>query len=155
MFCSNICLVALVILIAKFLMLFTMTLNYNKIHKDFNKSLSDTQKKTYKNIVGERRRIYLVGYFTGLVLSVVAIIAKYSLTHENTLSIICLATIISTLTTYFFYILHPKSSYMIEVLKNDKQIKNWLKVYKSMQFRFHLCYLMGIIGTGLLHYSFC
>ena len=48
MFCSNICLVALVILIAKFLMLFTMTLNYNKIHKDFNKSLSDTQKKHIK-----------------------------------------------------------------------------------------------------------
>ena len=155
MFCSNVCLTALVIFIAKLVMLFTMTFSYNNIHKEFNKSLSHTQTKIYKKIISERRRIYLYGYSLGLVLSFLAIYPSMKYLKNSTLSIICLALTISTIVTYFFYILHPKSKYMIEILKNNKQIKNWLKVYKSMQFKFHLSYLLGIIIVALVSFSIC
>jgi len=155
-FCSsNICLMGLAILVAKFIILFTMTFNYGKIHTDFKNSLNDDQKNIYIGIIDERRKIYLKGYILGIILSVVIVLLNKFLLKNKIPNILCWVLVISSITSYFFYILSPKSKYMLEVLNNNTQIKNWLKVYKSMQTRFHFSYLLGVIATVILNYSIC
>ena len=44
---------------------------------------------------------------------------------------------------------------MIQIIETKEQINNWLNIYKNMQFKFHLSFLIGIISTTLIHYSFC
>jgi RsiW-degrading membrane proteinase PrsW (M82 family) len=155
-FCnSNICLLGLAILVAKFIMLFTMTFNYGEIHKDFMTSLDDGQKKIYIGIIDERRKIYLKGYIFGIILSVSIVLLNKFLLKNKISNILCWVVVISCMTTYFYYILSPKSKYMLEVLNKDTQIKNWLKVYKSMQSRFHFSYLLGVVAVLVLNYSIC
>lgn len=155
MFCTNTCLLALLFIITKIIILFTMKFPYNKLHKDFNNSLDEKQLEAYKKIISERRRIYILGYILGVLISIIVILVNYFLLKKDKLSILCLAVVISTLTTYFFYILYPKSKYILEVIETKEQVNNWLKIYKSMQFRFHISFFLGIIGTALCHYSFC
>jgi hypothetical protein len=39
---------------------------------------------------------------------------------------------------------------------NDKtQIQGWLAIYKKMQFKFHLGFVLGIIAVTIYAYSFC
>ena len=155
MFCSNICLVAMIFIITKIIILFTITLPYNNSQKELNNSLDQKQKETYKKIISERRRIYIMGYLIGITLSIAVILVNVFVLKQNKSSAVCLAVVISSITTYFFYILYPKSKYMIQVLETKEQINNWLSIYKSMQFKFHFSFLLGIISTTLIHYSFC
>ena len=155
MFCTNTCLLALIFIVTKVIILFTITLPYNKIQKDFNESLDDKQKNSYKKIISERRRIYIMGYILGIILSIVVILLNIFVIKKDKISMLCLAVVISSITTYFFYILYPKSKYMIQVIETKEQINNWLSIYKSMQFRFHISFLLGIVATSFAHYSFC
>ena len=155
MFCSNIGLLALIFIIAKIFILFTITLSYSKAQKDLNNSLDEKQQEAYKKIISERRRIYIMGYIIGIVLSVFTILLNLFVFKQNRTAVRCLSVIIVSLTSYFFYILYPKSQYMIQVIETKEQINNWLSIYKSMQFKFHTSFLLGIIAAGLGHYSFC
>ena len=155
MFCTNICLLALIFIVTKIIILFTITLPYSKIHKVFNESLDDMQRTAYKKIISERRRIYIMGYIAGIVLSVAIILINLFVIKKNKLSALCLAVVVSSITTYLAYILHPKSKYMLQVIETKEQINNWLSIYKSMQFRFHISFLLGVVATALGHYSFC
>ena len=155
MFCSNIGLLALVFIITKIIILFTITLPYTKAQKDLNDSLDETQRGAYKKIISERRRIYIMGYIIGIVLSVFIVLLNLFVLKQNRVAVRCLCAIIVSLISYFFYILHPKSKYMIQVIETKEQINNWLSIYKSMQFKFHISFILGIIAAGLGHYSFC
>jgi len=154
MFCSNICLVGIAFIIAQFIMLFSMTFN-NKEHIILNNSLDEAQKGVYKKIVSKRRQIYIKGYLLGIVLSMIVILLNYYYFKKDKLGALCIGIVISVLTTYFFYILSPKSKYMLEVLETREQINNWLKIYKSMKFKFHLSFLLGLIASFLIQYSVC
>ena len=46
MFCSNICLLAMIFIITKIIILFTITLPYNNSQKELNNSLDQKQKET-------------------------------------------------------------------------------------------------------------
>ena len=58
-------------------------------------------------------------------------------------------------TSYFYYILSPKSKYMVSYLEGKDQIKQWLKIYKQMQFNYHIGFLLGMSGIIALSASYC
>ena len=155
MFCTNTCLLAIIFIVTKVVILFTITLPYNNSQKDLNNSLDQKQTEAYKKIISERRSIYIKGYLVGIILSIIVILVNLFVFKQNKVNTLCLSVVISSITTYFFYILHPKSKYMIQIIETKEQINNWLNIYKNMQFKFHLSFLIGIISTTLIHYSFC
>ena len=57
------------------------------------------------------------------------------------------------LVNYFFYILYPKKQYMLQYLDKKNENIAWLKIYRKMQFRYHLAFLLGTIASGLLCYT--
>ena len=49
--------------------------------------------------------------------------------------------------------LYPKPLYMIEILNTRKENQAWLKIYKYMQYRYHISFLLGLIFAYFLYKS--
>jgi len=119
--------------------------------RNFMKSLSEPQLERYKLIISERRNIYLSGYLLGLSLSAIVIVGMMD--SLNKMQMICLTGSITFLTSYFYYILSPKQDLMVLYLDNRSQRYEWQKIYKKMQFNYHVGLLLGIIASILITMS--
>ena len=155
MTCSGTCFIAFVFLIANIYTILSCTSN-SKLKQDFIDVLNEDQKIIYKNIIIERRNIYYFGYILGLIISLIVVILNKKLfkIRLNNISLVCLVGSITFITNYLFYILYPKSDYMLLHLNDKKQIGEWLNIYKKMQFKFHLGFIFGIIAVMIFCYSF-
>ena len=119
--------------------------------------LSPENKQRYINIADERKNIYLKGFGLGFVISIIALIIlnNNKMFKVTKLTNICFVLAISYCVNYFFYILHPKSDYMVLHLKNLEEKKAWLNIYKTMQFNYHLGFALGLVGMIFIGNSFC
>jgi hypothetical protein len=61
---------------------------------------------------------------------------------------------ITLATNYFYYVLSPKSDWMVLHLKKSSDAANWLQVYRAMQVNYHVGLVLGIAGTVLLSNAF-
>jgi hypothetical protein len=160
MVCAISCSIALVFLIG--MIYHTFAVDKSDMYNRFMDTLSPSQQDTYNKIVCERRNIYLSGYAVGLILSVLYIQFFYSNNNnekENRThpyhSVLCIVAAITFLTSYFFYILYPKSELMIVKLDDEKQRKQWVTIYKTMQYHYHFGMVLGIIAVVFLARALC
>jgi hypothetical protein len=58
------------------------------------------------------------------------------------------------LTNYFYYMLSPKSDWMLNHTNNPEQVKAWLQMYREMSYNYHAGLALGIIGVGILAFAF-
>lgn len=154
--CKTSCLISLVFIIS--MIITNLSLDKFEVMKKFNQTLNDKQKKTYEDITNERRNIYYQGFILGLVLSIILLFIlnkTLSLTVFNKTTTLCIIGATSFLTNYFYYILTPKSDYMLLHLTDKNQISEWLNVYKTMQYVNHLGFALGIVGVVFLGNAFC
>ena len=127
----------------------------------YQKSLDEKQKEVYEKIVNERKNIALQGYGLGLGLSVGFLVSRHLMTKRketflrSSISTLCLTAAITFIVQYFYYILSPKSHWMLNQLTNEEQKQQWLKVYRAYSWNYHLSMLIGLIGAGLLGYGVC
>lgn len=121
-----------------------LVVNYNKkeLLDKFTNTLDDNQKKRYKNIMKERLNIYLQGMLLGLVFGFLYL----QVVSEKELVRACMFAVIVLGTNYFYYILKPKSDYMVKHLQNQKQRLAWLDIYKEMQFRCKMGFVIGAVA---------
>ena len=154
MICGTTCIIALVFLIANIYTILSCT-NNKKTKQDFLDVLNEKQKTTYENIINERKNIYYIGYFLGIVLSLISyfISKKILKIRFNNISLVCFIGAITFVTNYLFYILYPKSDYMLLHLSDKEQITQWLKIYRKMQVKFHIGFVLGIIAVMIFCYS--
>ena len=54
---------------------------------------------------------------------------------KNQRRIVFVSLAISILTSHYYYLLMPKSDYILKHLENKEQINAWLKMYKEMNFK--------------------
>ena len=119
--------------------------------------LSNENKQRYVNIANERKNIYLKGFGLGFIISIFAlfVLNNNKMFKVNKLVNICFVLATSFSVNYFFYILHPKSDYMVLHLKDDEEKQAWLDIYKTMQFNYHLGFALGLVGMIFIGNSFC
>lgn len=119
--------------------------------------LSNENKQRYASIANERKNIYLKGFGLGFVISLLALVIlnNNKMFKVNKLVNICFVLATSFSVNYFFYILHPKSDYMVLHLKDDGEKQAWLNIYKTMQFNYHLGFALGLVGMIFVGNSFC
>ncbi len=163
MTCCISCFVALVFFVANIYLM--LTVDCKKTHQKFYDLLDDRQKLIKKNIVEERKSIYFKGYGIGLVLSFIFIyfykyskankksIINKSINNKSTWFIVCIVGAITFICNYLYYILSPKSTYMIEHLTTSEQIKEWLKIYRTMQIKYHTGLVLGIVAVMVFGYA--
>ena len=149
----NLCIIAMVFLVANIYTIVSCTNNNYKL--DFKNLLTKQQNLIYEKIIEERKKIYYYGYIFGIFLSliIITILIKITKIKINNISIMCIVGTITFVTNYLFYILYPKTDYMLLHLNDKKQIEGWLKIYKYMQFKFHLGFIFGIIAVIIFSYS--
>jgi hypothetical protein len=151
---------ASVFLIANVYTIFSCTNDNNK--QEFKNTLTQEQQELYEKIIQERKNIYYGGFILGIALSFIALYfgEKYLFfidkkTKLSNIPRICMVASIAFVTNYLFYILYPKTDYMLLHLNDKTQIQGWLNIYKKMQFKFHLGFVLGIIAVTIYAYSFC
>lgn len=126
------------------------------IVKHYKSSLSSDLQKRYENISNERTNISYQGYTLGVILSFIIIF--YNLTFKrspmNTTTLVCTVVATAFITNYFYYMLYPKSDWMLNHMTNKEEIKAWLLMYREMQFNYHMGLVLGIIAVGILAFAF-
>ena len=156
MVCMKSCIIATMFIVA---MIFTMYNSYSTSSiQQFTAVLSTKQKAIYKKIADERRNIYFKGFGLGLLLSFLFLFWKSATKNSykiNRFSTICVVGAITFTTNYFYYMLAPKSDWMILHIDGDKQKQAWLSVYKKMQYNYHLGALLGLVGAFFIANMFC
>jgi hypothetical protein len=128
----------------------------NKTIINYKKQLPKELSELYDKIRNERLRINYFGYSLGFMLSLLIILYNYSLKRNkltNT-SLICLVIVVTFFTNYFYYILSPKSTYMLDNINSPEQTRAWLQMYREMQYQYHFGMVIGIIAVVMLALAF-
>lgn len=152
--CTITCFIALVIVVAMIIM--SLMVSNDPFIKSYRNNFPDDIKNEYDRIVAERQTIFYTGYLIGFVLSIITIIISINVLKRKMSAslMVCMTIVLSSIVNHLYYVLSPKSNYMINLLKTDQQRSDWLKMYKSMQFYFHGSFVLGIIAVGVFTYSF-
>lgn len=126
------------------------------IVKHYKASLSSDLQKRYDKISKERTNISYQGYILGVILSLGIIFYNLKIKNSkmNTTSLVCIVLATAFVTNYFYYMLSPKSDWMLENLQNKDEIKAWLLMYREMQYNYHIGLVLGIIAVGILAFAF-
>ena len=148
--CSVTCLVALSLIIAT--IYFHNATTKSKIVKEYKAHLPTNLQTLYDKISQERLRINYYGYALGIILSFIIILLYHR--KLTNVSLICLVIVVSFFTNYFYYILSPKTDYMLNHINSPELVKSWLTMYKEMQYNYHLGFVIGILSVGVLAYAF-
>lgn len=154
MACSISCMISLVFIIG--MIYFYEISGKSKIVNHYKSSLSSDLQKRYDKITNERKNISYQGYALGFILSLFIIFYNLKIKGVNigNTSLICIVVATSFVTNYFYYILHPKSDWMLNHLQNKEEIRVWLQMYREMQYNYHMGLVLGIVGVGVLAFAF-
>ncbi len=123
----------------------------SEIVKQYKSTLPADLQQKYEDITAERRKISYQGYGLGLLLSFVIL---YHRRKMNTTSLVCTVMATCFLTNYFYYMLSPKSDWMLNHVTDKDQVHAWLLMYRSMSFHYHLGIVFGIIAVGMFAFAF-
>lgn len=154
-FCSSWCYVAIVFLVANLYISFTADKTERK--GKFYDTLSLEEINRYEAIVRERRDIYLKGYIFGLIISILFLYGAKGIRRTSMINtgLICIVGAITLVCNYLFYIIHPKSDYMVLHLNSKIQRERWHDIYRHMQFKYHFGLILGIAASMLFAKSVC
>mgnify|MGYP001446590553 CR=1 FL=1 len=147
--CVNFCLIGSALLGSSLVTMATSKTSGN--FKKFNDLLTDDQKKIYKDIHKERLTIYIQGLILGTLLAI--FVTKQSAFKQT--NNVCLFVTIALGVNWMYYLLYPKTKYMLEELGTKEQNKAWLAIYKEMKLRCLIGLILGAAGNILLGFGMC
>ena len=155
--CYISCALATVFVISSIFM--TNATQQNKTIQYYQSQLPSNLQNLYAKITAERQRIYYYGYTLGLIISIIVIYYNNNLRPHNNLkmtttTMVGVVITISFITNYFYYMLSPKSTYMLEHINSPEQTKAWLTMYKTMQYYWHAGLVLGIVSVAFLALAF-
>lgn len=152
--CSISCMISTVFIIG--MIYFYNITDKSAIVRSYKQQLPSDLQKRYEKIAKERMTISYYGYGCGLLLSLCIIFYNLKLKGMklNTFSLVCTVMATCFLTNYFFYMLYPKSDWMLNHVNSPEQVKAWLQMYKEMSYNYHAGLAFGIIAVGILAFAF-
>lgn len=154
MACSISCMISMIFIIGM-IYFYNMT-NKSEIVRHYKASLSSDLQKRYDKISKERLTIGYQGYTLGVILSLGIIFYNLKIKGRrmSNAALVCTVVATSFVTNYFYYILHPKTDWMLDHLQNKDEIKSWLQMYREMQYNYHMGLTLGIIAVGIFAFAF-
>jgi uncharacterized protein YacL len=128
----------------------------SEIVQNYKKKLPIKLQKRYEKISKERMKISYQGYILGFIFSLFIIFYNIKLKNMklNNISLVCTVMATSFLTNYFYYILSPKSDWMLNHTNNQEEVKAWLLMYREMSYNYHFGLALGIIAVGIFAFAF-
>ena len=122
--------------------------------QEFVAKLSPDSQRRYAAITQERQGIYFMGLFLGFILAMILLVCcrKYFMGRGG---ILCMVAAVAFSVNYFYYILSPKSDWMVLHLKSGEETQAWLKVYRTMQYNYHVGLVLGILAVVAFGNALC
>ena len=154
MACSITCFLSAVFVVAMICM--TNWMSTNQTTQKYQAQLPDKLQKIYSDIVQERREIFYTGYGIGFFIALFILFYNIRIRKEKVGwgSMICFTVSIAFLTNYFYYILTPKTKWMLEYIDSPEQTKAWFTLYRTMQVYYHGSLVLGLVAIALLTFAF-
>lgn len=128
----------------------------SEIVKHYKEKLTYPLQKRYEKIAKERMMISYRGYIIGFILSLFIIFYNVKMRgyKMNTISLVCVVMATCFLTNYFYYMLSPKSDWMLNHTGTQEEVKAWLQMYREMSYNYHMGIVLGIVAVGMLAFAF-
>jgi hypothetical protein len=128
----------------------------NEIVNHYKSSLPSDLQERYDKISKERLLISYQGYALGVIFSLGIIYYNLKIkgSKMNNTTLVCTVIATSFVTNYFYYMLHPKSDWLLNHLQNKEEIRTWLQMYRDMQYNYHMGLVLGIIAVGVFAFAF-
>ena len=154
MVCAISCMISTMFIVGM-IYFYNMT-NKSEIVKQYKNSLPSDLQKRYENISEERKRISIYGYILGLILSLFVVFYNIKIKGQrlNTFSLVCIVMATCFVTNYFYYMLSPKSDWMLNHVNNQQQTRAWLLMYREMSYNYHAGLVLGIVAVGIMAFAF-
>ena len=154
MACSISCIISAIFIIA--MIYFYNSTSKSGIALKYKSGLPKHLQQLYDKIVKERLMISYKGYILGFILSLFIIFWNLKIKRErfSNMSLVCVVLATSFLTNYFFYMLSPKSDWMLNHISDKKQAQSWLEMYRTFSLNYHVGLVLGIIGVGIFAFAF-
>jgi uncharacterized protein YacL len=92
----------------------------SNIVKQYKSTLPIELQQRYEKITDERRKISYQGYILGLFLSIIILFYNIRI-KMHSISLVCTVMATCFLTNYFYYMLSPKSDWMLNHTTNQDQ----------------------------------
>jgi hypothetical protein len=124
--------------------------------QNYQSQLPNRLQGVYQDIVSERSTIYYTGYALGVLLAVCIIFYNTQIRKErvSTTSMVCTVVASAFVVNYFYYILSPKTNWMLDHIQTTEQNKAWLEMYRNMQVFYHSGLVLGLVGLGVFAFAF-
>jgi len=154
MACAISCMISAIFVIG--MIYFYNLTDKSAIVKHYKSSLSSDLQRRYEKITQERANISYQGYALGVILSLGIIFynIRFKRSSMNTSGLVCTVVATAFVTNYFYYMLSPKSDWMLDHMSNKEEVKAWLLMYREMQFNYHMGLVLGIIAVGIFAFAF-
>ena len=154
MACAISCMISAVFIIG--MIYFYNITDKSIIVKHYKEKLSSDLQKRYDKISKERMSISIQGYILGVILSLFIIFYNLKIkgTKMSNFTLVCTVVATAFVTNYFYYILHPKSDWMLNHTGNQEEVKAWLQMYREMSYNYHMGLVLGIVAVGVLAFAF-
>jgi len=151
MTCSISCAISCIFIIG--MIYFYNATEKSDIVNQYKATLPLDLQQRYEKITQERKRISYQGYVLGFILSLIIL---YYLIRVKTRNISLVCTVMATcfLTHYFYYMLSPKSDWMLNHTTHQDQVHAWLIMYRHMSYHYHLGIVFGILAVGMFAFAF-
>ena len=131
-------------------------------------SINDVNKKSFAELTSTAAGGYIgyeisdgdlfttpIGSTAGLILGIVlSVLAVWYYKLKSTKAT-CSVVAITLVTNFLFYILHPKSDWMVLHLDSQRSREAWLHIYRTMQREYHIGFVIGIIAVGFIGNGIC
>jgi len=131
----------------------TMSVSKKK-QEELKQRFSPEIAEKYTAIVQERTRIYIQGLLLGLLVSFGLLYTK--LQHVTTrFHRVCFILAITISVSIVYYLLVPKSAYILTSLKTQEENKAWLEMYNTMKHRYLIGFLLGAFSSFFFANSMC
>ncbi len=122
-------------------------------HERLRQKLSPELALLYDGIAVERRNQYIHGLILGLILAY--ILLGFVASRGSRFHRMAAFVAVTMLVGVFYYLLMPKSTYMLEHLKTKEQNLAWLEVYKTMKMRYTVGLLLGAGAAAAAANALC
>ena len=154
MACTISCMISAVFIIG--MIYFYNRTNKSAIVKHYKEKMPTDLQKRYDNISEERMKSSVYGYILGFILSLFIIFynLNFKRVRMNNTSLVCTVMATCFLTNYFYYMLSPKSDWMLNHVSNSEQVKAWLQMYREMSYNYHAGLVLGIVAVGVFAFAF-
>ena len=153
MVCITSCSLAGIFLVSMLYMTFMVDKDYLKHTMLYN--LPDNLKDEYQKRVVERRTIYMVGFFGGLIISLFSLYILRSSIKFGSIPSACFLLSLTYIIGTLYYYITPKMSLFVTLLDKKEDREAWNEIYNYMKKSYMMSMICGELFVSLLGYGLC